>query len=97
MPRTRCSFQPIDSDAARLLKLLGARRMAAIQAALGGRRIWIPKSGINPRCAVCGLRDECIRAWRRQGMSVARIAKRVGISAKTVYRVLSGSFAPRPG
>lgn len=90
MPRTRCasSPQPIDSDAARLLKLLGSRRLALLQSAFGGRRLWIPKAGSNLRCSVCRLRDQCIRTWRGQGLSIAVIARRLGVSPKTVYRVL---------
>ena len=90
MPRPRCpaSHQPRDSDAARLLKLLGSRRLAALQVAFGGRRLWIPKVGSNLRCSVCGTRDQCIRSWRGQGLSVASISKRLGVSPKTVYRVL---------
>lgn len=90
MPRTRCpaSLSPVDSDAARLLKLLGSRRLAALQTAFGGRRLWIPKSGSNLRCSVCRYRDQCIRTWRAQGLSIVIIAKRLGVSPKTVYRVL---------
>lgn len=90
MPRTRCqaSLQPIDSDAAKLLKLLGSRRLALLQSAFGGRRLWIPKAGSNLRCSVCRFRDDCIRAWRAQGVSIASIAKRLGVSPKTVYRVV---------
>lgn len=98
MPRTRCSssHQPIDSDAARLLKLLGSRRLAALQVAFGGRRLWIPKVGSNLRCSVCRYRDQCIRSWRSQGLSIAVIARRLGVSPKTVYRVLGSSRVPRP-
>lgn len=96
MPSTRCaaSHQPIDSDAARLLKLLGSRRLASLQAAFGGRRLWIPKAGSNLRCSVCRFRDQCIRAWREQGLSIVLIAKRLGVSPKTVYRVL-GAVPPK--
>lgn len=97
MPRTRCaaSPQPIDSDAARLLKLLGSRRLALLQAAFGGRRLWIPKAGSNLRCSVCRFRDQCIRTWRGQGLSIAAIAKRLGVSPKTVYRVLGTERAAK--
>ncbi len=96
--RTRCSSspQPIDSDAARLLKILGSRRLASLQAAFGGRRLWIPKAGSNIRCSVCRYRDQCIRAWRSQGLSIATIAKRLGVSPKTVYRVLGSGRVKRP-
>ncbi|MEQ1919605.1 MAG: helix-turn-helix domain-containing protein [Elusimicrobiota bacterium] len=97
MPRLRCasSLQPVDSDAARLLKILGAKRLAAFQAAFGGRRLWIPKAGTNLRCAVCTQRDQCIRTWRSQGQGIASIAKRLGISSKTVYRILGRGAAFR--
>lgn len=93
--RTRCqnSLQPIDSDAARLLKLLGSRRLSALQSAFGGRRLWIPKAGSNLRCSVCRFRDDCIRSWRKQGVSIANIAKRLGVSPKTVYRVIGAARA----
>jgi len=93
--RTRCqnSLQPIDSDAARLLKILGSRRLSALQTAFGGRRLWIPKAGSNLRCSVCRFRDDCIRSWRKQGVSIANIAKRLGVSPKTVYRVIGAARA----
>ncbi|MCM2304132.1 MAG: helix-turn-helix domain-containing protein [Elusimicrobia bacterium] len=87
-PRCAASPSPIDSDAARLLKILGTRRLAALQAAFGGRRLWIPKAGSNLRCSVCRHRDQCIRTWRSQGLSIGVIARRLGVSPKTVYRVL---------
>ena len=87
-PRCAASPSPIDSDAARLLKILGTRRLAALQAAFGGRRLWIPKAGSNLRCSVCRHRDQCIRTWRGQGLSIGVIARRLGVSPKTVYRVL---------
>lgn len=97
MPKTRCaaSPQPIDSDAARLLKLLGSRRLAVLQAAFGGRRLWIPKAGSNLRCSVCRYRDQCIHTWRAQGLSIASIAKRLGVSPKTIYRVLGTKRAAK--
>ena len=97
MPSIRCaaSPRPIDSDVARLLKLLGSRRLALLQAAFGGRRLWIPKAGSNLRCSVCRFRDQCIHTWRKQGVIIVDIAKRLGVSPKTVYRVLGTERAPR--
>ena len=97
MARPRClaSHKPRDSDAAQLLKILGSRRLSALQAAFGGRRLWIPKSGSNLRCSVCDTRDQCIRTWRGQGLSIASIAKRLGVSPKTVYRVLGPRWSPQ--
>lgn len=82
-----------------LLKVLGSRRLAALQAVLGGKRVWIPKAGVNFRCSVCSRRDDCIRAMRRQGIPVENISRRLGVSPKTVYRVLRTKPAaggPRP-
>ncbi len=92
--RGACAFQPDDTDGARLLKLLGARRLALLQAAFGGQRVWVPKSGVNMRCIACRLRDRCIREWRKRGLPVAGIARSLGISAQTVYRVLRGQTVP---
>jgi len=50
--------------------------------------LWIPKAGSNLRCSVCRNRDKCIRSWRAEGRDIAAIAKRLGVSPKTVYRVL---------
>ncbi|MBI3564152.1 MAG: hypothetical protein HY079_03035 [Elusimicrobia bacterium] len=96
MAKRRCTFafRPTDTDGARLLAVLGARRFGELQAAFGGRRIWIPKSGVNMRCIVCSLRDRCIRTWRRRGMPAENIARSLGLSAKTVYRVLRAKDAP---
>lgn len=70
--------------------------MASLQAAFGGRRIWIPKAGSTLRCSICRDRDRCIRSWRGQGQPIANIAKRLGVSPKTVYRVLSAACDPAP-
>lgn len=98
MPSKSCTFafRPSDTDGARLLKVLGARRLAELQAAFGGKRVWIPKAGANTRCIVCTLRDRCIRTWRRRGLPVENIARSLGVSAKTVYRVLRGGADPAP-
>ena len=98
-PRSACVFRPDGSDGARLLKLLGARRLALLQSAFGGRRVWVPKAGTNMRCVACRLRDRCIREWRRRGLPVGGIARSLGVSAQTVYRVLRGgeAAARRPG
>lgn len=102
MAKTRCTFayRPADTDGARLLKVLGARRLAALQSAFGGKRVWVPKAGGNTRCIVCSLRDRCIRAWRRRGLPVENIARSLGVSAQTVYRVLRdgpASASDHPG
>jgi Mor family transcriptional regulator len=88
--KTAClhKFRPVDADGARLLKVLGPRHLAALQDALGGKRVWIPKPGVAIRCLVCNHRDRCIRKMRREGQPVEQIARRFGISPKTVYRVL---------
>lgn len=75
-------------EAGRLLALLGSKRFKSLQKEFGGKRIWIPKEGVRMPCGVCTQRDGCIRAWRRQGNSVAEISRHLGISPKTVYRVV---------
>jgi hypothetical protein len=80
-------YEPAAVDAARLLAVLGRRRLAALQAAFGGKRVWIPKAGSRLPCLACVSRDRCIRAWRREGRPAAEIARRLGLSLKTVYRV----------
>ena len=77
-----------EADAAVLLKLLGGTKFAALQKTFGGRRIWIPKAGARPSCLTCKERDKCIITWRQQGQRVDLIARHLGVSAKTVYRVL---------
>ena len=72
----------------RLLELLGHRNFKVLQREFGGKRVWIPKEGSLMPCAACSSRDGCIRAWRRQGMSVAAISRHLGISPKTTYRVI---------
>ena len=95
MAKSRCtfSFRPADTDGARLLEVLGARRLAALQAAFGGKRVWIPKTGANIRCVVCSQRDRCIRTWRRRGLPVDTISRKLGVSPKTIYRVLRAKSA----
>lgn len=68
--------------------------MAALQDAFGGRRVWIPKPEAKVRCLSCRSRDRCIRAWRREGRPVGSIARSLGISQQTVYRVLGLKAAP---
>jgi hypothetical protein len=85
------SCRPDDSDGATLLRILGPERVAALQAALGGKRVWIPKAGINFESSVCSMRDDCINTMRRQGLPVETISERLGVSPKTVYRVLRGT------
>lgn len=72
-----------------LLEMLGPKVFKKVQKAFGGKRVWIPKPGARMPCGVCALRDACIRAWRGQGQTVASISRHLGISAKSVYRVLS--------
>ncbi len=81
-------YTAADNDAARLLSLLGEPKFTALQKAFGGRRIWIPKAGTRPSCLTCCQRDKCIKDWRKQHRPVADIARHLGVSPKTVYRVL---------
>lgn len=90
MNTSPCSlgFDSNGTDAARLFQILGPRRFSQIQAVFGGKKIWIPKAGANLRCQACRLRNDCIRTWRKRGTSVEEIARRMGLSVKTIYRVL---------
>lgn len=87
------SFRSDDSDSAQLLEILGSERFAALQAVFGGKKVWVPKAGTGAGCQACRTRDGCILAWRGRGVSVAAIAARLGLSPKTVYRVLRGRAA----
>ncbi len=87
-PRCSLGFNSNGSDAALLFQVLGPRRFAKLQAVFGGQKVWIPKAGANLRCQACKLRDECIRRWRKRGSSVDAISRRMGLSPKTIYRVL---------
>jgi hypothetical protein len=81
-------FTPEDSDVSRLLRVLGPAKFKDLQKAFGGRRVWVPKGGTRLSCMTCKERDVCIREWRRQGKPVDTISKHLGVSPKTVYRVL---------
>ncbi len=86
-------FTAEDSDVARLLKLLGPAKFKVLQKAFGGRRVWVPKGGTRLSCMTCRERDRCIRDWRRQGKPVEEISNFLGVSPKTVYRVLERDAA----
>lgn len=86
-------FKPNHSDSAQLFKILGPKRFSVLQAAFGGRKVWVPKAGNSTGCQSCGKRNSCIFIWRRTGVSAAAIAARVGLSTKTVYRVLRSRSA----
>lgn len=91
-------FRSDGTDGARLLEVLGADALERLQTAFGGKRLWVPKRGVKLRCSVCATRDRCIRTWRRDGLPVPHIARGLGVSAKTVYRVLrSGGEGPARG
>ncbi len=82
--RYRCD----SSGAAELLKLLGPKKFLLVQEVFGGRRMWIPKKGSRLPCAACAERPACIRHWRKGGRTPAAIADHLGISQKSVYRIL---------
>ncbi|OGR89492.1 MAG: hypothetical protein A3J74_02230 [Elusimicrobia bacterium RIFCSPHIGHO2_02_FULL_57_9] len=82
------SYRENDSHAVRLLRILGAQKLSALQRIYGGKRIWIPKRGSRAPCAICRLRNECVDVWRSQGASVAAISRFLRISPKTAYRIL---------
>ena len=89
MTKIRCStYRPDDSDSARLQKILGNKRFEALQAAFGGKKVWVPKAGTGAGCQACAKRNLCILAWRDSGVPVATIAARLQLSVKTVYRVI---------
>lgn len=92
-PRCPSSFKPAINDTARLLQVLGAPALRILQQAFGGRRVWVPKKGTRLPCIACEERDDCIGQWRRQGSTVASIARHLGVSPKTVYRVLEAAAA----
>lgn len=97
MVKTGCpsSCRPDDSDGAILLKVLGIKQVTALQAVLGGKRIWIPKAGGNFRCSVCSLRNDCIRTMHGKGIPVADISLRMCVSPKTIYRILRSKPAAK--
>lgn len=84
----RWGFEPADRHAIRLLELLGPRAFRALQEEFGGKRVWVPKAGARFPCAACKVRGGCVHRWAKQGRSPAAIAEHLGVSAKTVYRLL---------
>lgn len=86
-------YHAAKNDTARLLAVVGPRRFQALQEAFGGTRLWIPKDGMRISCLTCSNRDRCVRIWRREGRSPVKIAARLGISLKTVYRICAGRGA----
>lgn len=86
--RCRWGFVSEDRHAIRLLEVLGPRAMRALQDEFGGKRVWVPKAGARMPCAACKVRAECVRRWRREGRSPRAIAEYLGVSPKTVYRLL---------
>lgn len=96
----RWGFEPADRHAIRLLELLGPRAFHALQEEFGGKRVWVPKRGARFPCAACKVREGCVVRWWKQGKAPNDIATHLGVSSKTVYRLLdlkgrSGSGRPR--
>ena len=83
-------YRPRGSDAELLLNVIGLERMFAVQDALGGRRIFIPKRNRFVLCGLCGMRNRCIRQWNKKGASVKAIAAAIKLAPVTVTRVLRG-------
>lgn len=81
-------FIPADRHAIRLLDLLGSRAFNALQEEFGGKRVWVPKAGARFPCAACKVRAGCVKRWRKAGRSPQLIAEHLGVSSKTVYRLL---------
>ena len=84
----RWGFEPADRHAIRLLQILGSRAFTALQEEFGGKRVWVPKAGARFPCAACGVRAACVKRWRKAGRTPQAIAEHLGVSAKTVYRLL---------
>lgn len=80
-------FHSYDGNLSKLLAILGKRKFATLQKALGGNRVWIPKHGTRIPCELCSRRNRCIRLWKRRGFSVIAIARFLQVSPKTVYRI----------
>ncbi|MBI4423200.1 MAG: helix-turn-helix domain-containing protein [Elusimicrobia bacterium] len=89
----RYGFEPEDRHAIRLLKLLGPRAFQALQTEFGGMRVWVPKPGARFPCGACRTREACARRWRQEGQTPAKIARHLGVSVKTVYRLLDNRGA----
>lgn len=88
-PRT-----PNARKAGRLLAIIGPKKFQEVQRALGGDSVWIPHPRVRADCFACRSRDACIRAWRSRGIRAADISRRLGVSLKTVYRVLERAPSP---
>lgn len=84
----RWGFQAADRHAIRLLELLGPRAFTALQDEFGGKRVWVPKAGARFPCAACKVRSGCVKRWRKAGRTPQAIAEHLGVSAKTIYRLL---------
>lgn len=86
----RWGFKAADRHAIRLLRILGPKSFKILQEEFGGKRIWVPKRGARYPCAACKTRLECAKRWRAEGDSPTKIAEHLGVSIKTVYRLLDG-------
>ncbi|MBI5200147.1 MAG: helix-turn-helix domain-containing protein [Elusimicrobia bacterium] len=84
----RWGFEPADRHAIRLLEILGSRAFTRLQEEFGGKRVWVPKAGARFPCAACNVRSSCVKRWRKAGRTPQAIAEHLGVSAKTVYRLL---------
>lgn len=73
-----------------LQDILDAKNYARLVRALGGTRIWVPRSGnLGHRDRkYFGDRDARIVKMRKKGKSVQAIAKRFELSLKRVYGIL---------
>ena len=90
-------FTPADRHAVRLHKLLGPRAFHVLQEEFGGKRVWVPKPGARFPCAACRTRGKCARRWKSAGRRPEVIAKHLGVSVKTVYRLLEAKARRRRG
>jgi hypothetical protein len=88
-------FKPKSRVVKRLLRVLGMARFVELQREFGGERISIPKRETMWPCALCVVRDDCMKLWRREGFAARDIAEYLRVSPSTVRRALRGGGGRR--
>ena len=71
--------------------LLGREAAGRMASRYGGCRLYVPRG------RAAADRRRSILDLRRQGLSVAEIARATGLSDRRVWQVLAAATAPRPG